>query len=271
MLLNEIKTLLENELSPKLYCIDSKLYGLQYGSISNKKIIKKIMITVDLSLESIFFAIKNKINLIITIYGLIHKPIARINGKLIKKLTLLSKYPICIFVLSKSFISAKEGISDTIMEALYLKLDRPFVIKVNNQRTIPIGRICIPKKYLNDKKSLNLEDLILRIKSNLGMNNISYAGNLKSIISKVCIIGEETMNVNYLQKSIKLGCDCIISGNIDYEIASFAKENEICLISISLFKSKILALRKLYSFLSLKYPFEEFFFYEIKNPLHFYN
>ena len=129
MFLNEIKNLLENELSPKIYNFNSEIYGIHYGKISNKKIIKKVMITVDLNLESIHFALKNKINLIISIHGLINKPIKKFNTELINKLTLLSKFPIHIFVLNKTFIAANGGISDTIMEVLYLKLDKPFMIR----------------------------------------------------------------------------------------------------------------------------------------------
>lgn len=270
MFLNEIKNLLENELSPKIYNFSSEIYGIHYGKISNEKIIKRIMITVDLNLESIHFAIKNKINLIISINGLINKPIIRFNTELINKLTLLSKFPIHIFVLNKTFIAANGGISDTIMEALYLKLDKPFMIRNKNENFIPIGRICFPNRYPHDKESLNLEDLIIRIKSNLDMNNISYVGDLNRTIEKICIIGGETLKIEYLQKLIKDGCDCIISGMIFHNIAIYTKEIGICLIGISLFNSKMLALRKLYNFLSLQYPYEEFFFFNAKNPLKVY-
>lgn len=270
MFLNDIKNLLENELSPKIYNFGSEIYGIHYGKISNDKIIKKIMITIDLNLESIHFAIKNKISLIISIHGLINKPIIQFNGELINKLTLLSKFPIHIFVLNKAFIAANGGISDTIMEALYLKLDKPFMIRNKNENLIPIGRICYPNRYPHDKKSLNLEDLIIRVKSNLDINNISYVGNLNRTIEKICIIGEETLKIAYLQKLIKKGCDCIISGKTFHNIANHAKEFGISLIGISLFKSKMLALRKLYNFLSLQYPYEEFFFFNGKNPLKVY-
>ncbi|MFX1584097.1 MAG: Nif3-like dinuclear metal center hexameric protein [Promethearchaeota archaeon] len=261
---------MENELSPKIYNFNSEIYGIHYGKISNEKIIKKIMITVDLNLESIHFAIKNKINLIISIHGLINQPIKKFTTELINKLTLLSKFPIHIFVLNETFIAANGGISDTIMEALYLKLDKPFMIRNKNKNSIPIGRICFPNKYPHDKDSLNLEELIIRIKSNLDMNKISYVGDLNRTIEKICIIGGESLKIEYIHKLIKQGCDCIISGKIFHSIANYAKEIGICLIGISLFNSKILALRKLYNFLSLHYPYEEFFFCNAKNPLKVY-
>ena len=65
MFFDEIELIIETKLSPKIYRIDSEYYGLYYGQVNNKKHIKKILFTIDLSLESIHYAIKNKINLII--------------------------------------------------------------------------------------------------------------------------------------------------------------------------------------------------------------
>lgn len=267
MLFQEIKTLLENELSPKKYSLNSEIYGLHYGEESNKKTIKRILLTVYLNLESLHFAIKNRINLIISIHGLINKPINQFDRELINKLTLLSKYPIQIFVLDSSFIATEGGISDTIMETLYLRLDRPFMIKSNKKTLVPIGRICIPNTYPGNKKELTLEDLITRVKSNLDKNNILYVGNLNKKIEKVGIIGGEVIKIKYIKELIKYGCDCFISGELNLNIANYGEENGICIIRVSLFQSKIFALRKLHNFLCLKFPYEEFFFYETKNPI----
>ena len=64
MYLGEIVTLMENKVSPKLFKLNSEVYGIQYGQANTKKLVKKLMFTVDLSLEAIHFAVKNKINLI---------------------------------------------------------------------------------------------------------------------------------------------------------------------------------------------------------------
>jgi len=128
MYLEEIETILKNKISPKFYQIDSEIYGFHYNRSSREKIIKKIMITVDLSLESIHFAIKSKVNLIISHHGLFQEQPRNFNTDLINKLSLLSRYPISIYILNTPFIAAEGGISDTIMEALYLKLERPLNI-----------------------------------------------------------------------------------------------------------------------------------------------
>ena len=88
MYFEEITLLLENRLSPRIFSLKNDFYGIQYGDKQNK-VIKKIMLTIDLTLNSIHFAVKNKINLIITLYGLFNSPITHLKGYHIKKLTLM--------------------------------------------------------------------------------------------------------------------------------------------------------------------------------------
>ena len=139
MLLEEIKSLLEKKISPKIYRLNSDIYGIHYGQDNNDKYIRKVMLTLDLNRDAIYYAVKNKVNLIISQRGLINKPITHFNNDFVHKLTLLTKFPITVFVLSTPFIAAEEGMSDTIRESLFLKLDSTLTIKNQVRTKIPIG------------------------------------------------------------------------------------------------------------------------------------
>lgn len=270
MYLEEIKSLLENKISPKLFKLNSEIYGIHYGQNNTDKIIKKIMLTLDLSLEAIHFAIKNKVNLIISQRGLVDKPIKHFNNSFVHKLTLLTKYPVSIFVLNTPFIAAEGGISDTIRENLFLKLDKTLNIKDQEGNKIPLGRICVPQEYPNNKSSICLEDLLKRIKSNLNIDNLFYIGKLYSTINRICIIGSYKSNLKCLKKAIKYGCDCYITGGIRYDEFIYAREAGISLISIPYFKYEIKAFRKLCNILSLEFPRDEIFMYESEDPFQVY-
>ncbi|MFW9772233.1 MAG: Nif3-like dinuclear metal center hexameric protein, partial [Candidatus Thorarchaeota archaeon] len=230
MLLQDLQAILINKLAPKKYKLDSEIYGLQYNQSKVKKNIKKVMLTIDLSIEALHFALQKKVNLIISHHGLVDKPIYIFNQHLINKLILLNKYPISIFVLNSSFIAAEGGVSETLANILYLDIEKPLYVKTNNGKKIPIGRICSPKSYLNSKKKITLEDLIKRIKTHLNLSHLLYTGDLNRTIEKICIIGGNTPDINYISKSLKEGCDCFISGSItDFE-AIYGKEMGISLI-----------------------------------------
>ncbi len=270
MLLQEIETILSRKISPKAFRLNSEVYGMQYNKKNSNKLIKKVMFTIDLSLEAIHFALRNKVNLIISHHSLIMKPIKKFNPNLINKLTLLSKYPISIFVLNSSFIAAEGGISDTIVDALYLKVESVLEIRTKEGNKIPIGRICSPMNYLNKKQSIILEDIISRIKTNLNLTYVSYVGDLKKIIKKICVVGGDSSNMNIIKKATNIGCDCYISGKINYFDAIFARDIGINLIETSHYKNEILALKKLYNILSLEFPHVEFLLFESKDPFKTY-
>ena len=271
MYLEEIITLLENKLSPKVFKLDSEIYGMHYSQTNkNKKIIKKILVTLDLGLKELHYAVKNKINLIISLYGLIKNPTQYFDYYLINKLNLLSKYPISIFVLNSSFIAAEGGISDTLMDSLYLRLEKPFNIRKNNGNKIPIGRICSIQEYPNQKNPLKLEDLLKRIKTNLEINSISFIGNLNNVIKKICLIGTDVSYIENLKKATKIKCDCYISGKVTYNQAVYAKEMGISLVELTQFNNKVKALKKFHNILSLEFPYDEFFFFNSGNPINLY-
>jgi putative NIF3 family GTP cyclohydrolase 1 type 2 len=271
MLYKEIKLLLERQIAPKNFLINGETYGLQYGQAENEKKIKKILLTIDLNLESIHFAIKNKINLIISYKGLISNPINKFDNTLIKKLNLLSKYPILIFILNSSLISAEGGISDTIMELLYFQLEKMLEVKNNKGNFIPIGRICLPKSYSENLVPITLLKLLRRIKSNLLLETLSFVGELYSEVKKVCIIGSEIENLEYLKEVSKNGCDSLILGTINNELAILSKELKINLIKIPLYSCLNITMKKLSNYLSLEFPYDEFLFFEIKEPIKTYN
>ena len=236
MFYDEIKSLIEQKLSPRIYCINSEFYGLYYGQVSNTKHIKRIMFTVDLNLESIHYAIRNKINLIISLHGFTKDPITNFNQTLINKLTLLSKYPILVFVLNSSFVAAEGGISDTLMEVLHLKLEKPLNIKNDKSEKVPIGRICLPNSYAHPRKALSMENLLNRIKSNLNIDNILFVGESTAEINRICVVARDMVDLKHLKKALKKGCDCFISGNFNYNIARQAKDMDLNLIGISTYR-----------------------------------
>jgi dinuclear metal center YbgI/SA1388 family protein len=266
MLLQEIHSILLEKFSPKVFKLTSEIYGLQYGQNRIEKTIKKVMLTIDLSVKALHFAVKNKVNLIISHHSLIKDPIKAFNQVLVNKLTLLTKYPIAIFVLNSSFIAAEGGVSETLAKALYLNLEKTFEIKNYKGVKVPIGRICTPKHYLMKDKKIVLESLLKRIKTNLDLTHVIYVGNLNTTINKVCIVGGDTPNAKYLKKALNLGCDCYITAKINYMDAIFGRDAGLTLIEASHYKLEILALKKLSNILSLQFPYVEFLLFESSDP-----
>jgi putative NIF3 family GTP cyclohydrolase 1 type 2 len=267
MYLKELSLFIKKEQAPEQFQIDSEIYGFHYGDHNNEKSIKRVMLTVNLSLKSLHYAVKNKINFIISLNGLVNESIKNFKPNLINKLSILSKYPISIFVLGYPFYIAEGGVSNTIMDALYLKLDHPFEIKNYKGFHIPIGRICIPNLYTDSNERFTLEKLIHRVDSNLNIKPILYLGELKKEINSICIVSGEDLFIRYFDELLSEGCDCYITEKTNKSTISHAFDLGINLIEFSFFNCELLALSKLCNFLSLKFPYDEFYIYNSRNPL----
>lgn len=270
MNLAEINMLLSEKLAPKQYKVESEIYGLHYHVGNKKKNINKVILTVDLNLKAIHHAILNKVNLIISHHGFFEGSLRDFSPNLIKKLNLLSKFPISIFVLNTPFIAAEGGISDTLMEILYLKLEDIFKIKLKSGREVPIGRICYPESLNLNTNSITLSDILRRIKANLNMDHIQYSGELKRILKKICIVGAEYTNEKMLICAKNQDCDGFISFNINHHLSDLANDIDLALIEVSHYQTESLALKKLCNILSLEYPKCEFTLYESENPQKFF-
>ncbi|MHA1988607.1 MAG: Nif3-like dinuclear metal center hexameric protein [Promethearchaeota archaeon] len=266
MLLQELESILTNRLAPKIYRLDSEIYGLQYSQGKSNKSLKKVLLTIDLSIEALHCALQNKVNLIISHHGLVNNPINKFNQNLIKKLVLLSKYPISIFVLNSPFIAAEGGISETLAKVLYLESVQAFYIKNDKGVKVPIGRICAPKFYPPENKKLSLEDLVYRFTTSFNISSVRDVGDLKKKIRKICIVGGNHPDINFLTKALNSGCDCYISGEISYLDAVYGRDIGLSLIEAPHHEIATVTLNKLCNILSLEFPYVEFFLFESKNP-----
>jgi len=272
MFFKNLKELLENEISPQAFSRKEDFYGIQYGVIKGETQVKKILICLDISIQSIYYAIKNKVSLIISHHPFIQTPLLELKRTLMNKLNLLSKYPVSIFVLNNSFIASENGISETIAKFLYLKIDSLFQVEINNNNNIPLGRICKPMNFSESNETLTLRSLLERIKRNLNSNRgeIPYVGKLSKSLQKICIVGGGTTENKYIEKAAELGCDCYISSNLNHTKAILAEDLGISLINISHHNSEMIALRHLRNFLTLEFPYDEFLLFESKDPFGFF-
>jgi putative NIF3 family GTP cyclohydrolase 1 type 2 len=270
MLYKELKTILENEIAPKRYKKSLEFSGVQYGDINGGTLIKRLLITIDLNLNVLHFAIKNKINFVISQLPLLEKPIFKINKSLINKLNLLSRYPLCIYVLNSSYIASENGVSEIISKMLYLNIDDVLEIRDSRGKKNTIGRICIPMKYPNQGDSFLLKDLLKRIKSHFNLQIVPYVGEIEQEITKICVIPTENHGDKFINKAVENNCNTLITSNIDYKQAVIAKEAGLSLISIPYHKTSYYSLKKLYNYLSLQFPNDKFIFFDEKSPINYF-
>ena len=265
MFLGELLSVLENKTAPKFYNNDTENYGIQYGKTDRNKIITKILITTDLRYEALHFAVKKKVNMILTFEPLFNGEIRKINQKLQKRLLLLSKGHFTIFILGKPFLLAENGVLENIIKMLYLRLEDVITIDNSYNKQLPVGRVCTFKDYLKPKKKKTFKQLIDRICNNFRTNHIKYVGNFNRELKRIYLSLEKDLSSDIIQKAFSLDCNCFLVRRINEDISNSFIDTDICMIELPFWECIRKSLSALTNTLGLEFPYDEFIYYECQD------
>ena len=248
-------------LAPTYLKEDFDNVGLMVGD-KNKEV-KKVLLALDCTLKVIEEAKKENVELIITHHPLIFKRPSSITTDTLqgKKIIELIKNDISLYSSHTNLDSVENGLNDTIVSILGFD---NFKILEKNKRDdkAGLGRIV----SLNE--SIQLEDLISKIKKSLNINNLRVVKG-KDKVNKIAIINGSGQD--FIGKAVALGADCIITGDTTYHFASDYKEMEISILDVGHFASEQITFFNVMENLKEKFTDVEFITSTVEDdPFSFY-
>ena len=248
-------------LAPTYLKEDFDNVGLMVGD-KNKEV-KKVLLALDCTLKVIEEAKKENVELIITHHPLIFKRPSSITTDTLqgKKIIELIKNDISLYSSHTNLDSVENGLNDTIVSILGFD---NFKILDKNKRDdkAGLGRIV----SLNE--SIQLEDLISKIKKSLNINNLRVVKG-KDKVNKIAIINGSGQD--FIGKAVALGADCIITGDTTYHFASDYKEMEISILDVGHFASEQITFFNVMENLKEKFKDVEFITSTVEeDPFSFY-
>lgn len=248
-------------LAPTYLKEDFDNVGLMVGD-KNKEV-KKVLLALDCTLKVIEEAKKENVELIITHHPLIFKRPSSITTDTLqgKKIIELIKNDISLYSSHTNLDSVENGLNDTIVSILGFY---NFKILEKNKRDdkAGLGRIV----SLNE--SIQLEDLISKIKKSLNINNLRVVKG-KDKVNKIAIINGSGQD--FIGKAVALGADCIITGDTTYHFASDYKEMEISILDVGHFASEQITFFNVMENLKEKFKDVEFITSTVEeDPFSFY-
>ncbi len=265
MQLAELVSFLSTKVAPEQYHTIGDIYGPHFGTFYGSKEIKKVLLTPDLNLNAIHFAMLNKIGLVISFFGLIKNPIDRFPKELVDKFTILTRYPVLIYVLGPAFISAENGVSDAAITSFRPLIEKENVINIKGATDvkIPLGRMCRPFRLTeNFREEVKFGDLLEAAKNAYSGSIGAYSNNYEKKINKVAVFGTD---LDFVEKDGEIRWneyDCVIAGAISTPIMLLFRDLDVSILSIPLLEVIDMALSKLHGILSLEFSNDEFFLYE---------
>ena len=195
--------------------------GLQFGSY--QKDVKKVMITLDAASYVLDEALEKNCDMIVSHHPFMFNSMLNLNYDTPqgKKMLKVFQNELNIFAMHTNFDVAINGMNDILASLIGLKNVKSYPEIPNENSFLRIGEI----------KETTLEDFVKLVKTNLKEEGVRVVGKLDKKIKKVAIVGGS--GGLYVMDSKKLGCDCIITGEVKQNNAIDALENDIAVIEVS--------------------------------------
>lgn len=177
--------------------------GLMYCFDKNKQV-EKVLVSLDVTLETIDYAVKNGYDAIVSHHPLIFKPISRLDfeGAVGARLKELIKNDITVM----SFHTRLDcvAVNDWLAESLGLVGVCRYVLDDG----LPMGRIG------ELEKEMSLDDFAKHVKKHLSASGVAYPRVEGAMIKKVAVLGGGGGDA--VSVAMKLGADALVTGECSY-------------------------------------------------------
>lgn len=204
--------------------------GLMVGD--REKEVKRILLSLDCTLEVIEEAKKKDVDLIITHHPLLFKKPSSITTETLvgKKIIELIKNDISLYSSHTNLDSASGGLNETIVNILGYESKE--LIEVNkNARNANEGL----GRFIRLDEAIALEDLVRQVKEKLNINGLKVVRASEEVKNIAVINGSGS---SFFDLAYKRGADCIITGDTTYHFASDYKEMGVSIIDTGHFLSE---------------------------------
>lgn len=203
--------------------------GLLIGD--SDKHIGKILVTLDVDETVAEEAQKSGADMIVSHHPLIFKPLRRIvqQDSVSRTAVSLIKNDIALFAMHTNFDSVKSGLGDLFLDKIGETVNRT---PIEGEGEDGIGR------YAKLVRPVLLSDFLQQLKQTFVLPGVRYVGNELKRISQIAVCNGGGGELVYRAK--ELGADCYISGDVKYQHARYAYENDIALIEIPHYSAEII-------------------------------
>lgn len=231
-----------DKLAPKELIEDWDNTGFQLGNPERE--VEKILLALDITKETIDYAINEDIDMIITHHSLFFIPVKSIysntpKGKIIYKLV---KNDIAVFSAHSNLDLSEDGVNEALSEKLELKDTEVLVDKgtynvdgiIKNSGFGRIGHI---------KRKMELIDFLEYVKEKLDCETIRLYGDKKKLVKRVAVCGGSA--TDFIKDAHKHNADVYITGDIRSFDAQLAFDLGIPVIDANHYETERVVLPKI--------------------------
>jgi len=210
--------------------------------------VKRVIVAPNPSARTVTKASQEKANLIISCNPLLMEPTKQITGLDLVRFRLLAKNYISLYVIGSSWISANDGLSDALSDALNLTISGKFNIVGIDSNLVPIGRICQTPSKMNHSGFANY------IASKMEISNVVFTGCLDDDVDSILACAANTVTKEVILQSLHEGVKTIVTGEITPANRLLAHNKGINIFELGAFVTETPGMKRLRHQLSLEFP-----------------
>lgn len=181
-----------------------------------------VLLALDCTLEVIEEAIEKECNLIFTHHPVIFSKQKSVSNETLtgKKIIKLIENELAVYSAHTNLDSIEGGLNEIACQMVSGKKGE--IIEVGKDENTGIGRI------VELDKEIDFEAYVCNVKEIFELEGLRFGGDGQKKIKKVAIINGS--GEDYIEQSMELGADCVITGDTKYHLFSDSIEQGMCII-----------------------------------------
>jgi putative NIF3 family GTP cyclohydrolase 1 type 2 len=209
--------------------------------------VNKILIATYPSARVVTKATQNKANLLVSYRPLFPFAIDRLSGLDLVRVRLLTKNYISSYVIGSGWLCTRDGLNDTLVEALGLTRIRDFMTEGDFGDIVAIGRACKPPGVKNHSGFVNF------IAEKLSLDTVLFSGDLDDEVGDVLVIAGNSVDMPEIINAKNRDLETLVTGELSPEIRLLANEEGINTLELGAFATEELGMKRLRDVVSLEF------------------
>ncbi|MFX1367339.1 MAG: Nif3-like dinuclear metal center hexameric protein [Promethearchaeota archaeon] len=222
--------------------------GPQTDSEQEKTTINRVLVATYPSGRVITRASQEKANLLITHRPLFPFALDRIYGADLIRIRLLTKNYISSFTVGTSWIAARGGIADALVETLGLLKVSEFMVVGDYNEMVAGGRICQPPSSMNHSRFANY------IAEKLAIDTVLFTGSLDDEVGHTLVMPGYYIDMPEIVLARKHDVKTLVTGELSPDIRLMATEEGLNLLELGQFVTEEPGMKRLRHQISLEFP-----------------
>ena len=218
--------------------------GLMIGERDRE--VSRILVALDVNDQVIDEAVDSKADLIITHHPFIFKSIKSVTDEspLGRRIIKLIRNNISVFSAHTNLDASEGGTNATLAKLLKLE-NIQGLADIIEEENAAMGRIG------NLKETVTFEDFVAKVKTVLGVENLSVCGDLTTSVRRVGICTGK--GASYMQAAADMGADVFITGDFGYHEGQTAADLGLCVIDGTHYLTEVIVVQVLAGYIADKF------------------